>query len=141
MEEHDMSGESDTSRFLLAGAKRVLWARTRQGYLAELMPRLREQIGKADNVIIESNSVIRFLKPDLYLTVLDPSVEDFKFSAKEFLDRSDAAIIAAKPTVQWRDVSLKVMRDKPVFRITPPPYVTNEIIAWVRAKLPQPVST
>src|SRR5881392_1714032 len=33
-EEHDRSGETDTSRFLVAGAQRSLWVRTRQGMLA-----------------------------------------------------------------------------------------------------------
>jgi len=40
-EERDHSGESDSSRFLVAGAARSLWVRTRQGMLAEAMPRLR----------------------------------------------------------------------------------------------------
>src|SRR5512135_199246 len=40
-EEHDRSGESDTSRFLVAGAARALWVRTRQGNLAEALPALR----------------------------------------------------------------------------------------------------
>src|SRR5271167_1757368 len=34
-EEKNRSGESDTSRFLLAGAERVWWVRTEQGHLAE----------------------------------------------------------------------------------------------------------
>src|ERR1022692_1034174 len=36
-EERDRGGESDTSRFLLSGAVRSLWVRTRQGMLAEAM--------------------------------------------------------------------------------------------------------
>ena len=39
-EEFDRSGKSDTSRFLVAGAKKVLWVRTKQGMLAEAMPAL-----------------------------------------------------------------------------------------------------
>ncbi len=69
-EERDRSGESDSSRFLVAGAKRSLWVRTRQGFLAEAMPRLREELAKAENAIVESNSIIRFVRPDLYITVL-----------------------------------------------------------------------
>src|SRR4051812_41265031 len=42
-EEKDHSGESDTSRFLLAGAEHSLWVRTRQGYLAEAMPAIRRR--------------------------------------------------------------------------------------------------
>ena len=36
------------------------------------MPRIRKILATAQNVIIESNSILRFIKPDLYLTVLDP---------------------------------------------------------------------
>src|SRR5215467_15379798 len=92
-EEHDRSGESDTSRFLVAGAARVFWVRTEQGHLAEAMPSLRQRLEGARNVIIESNSVLKFLRPDLYLTVLDPATADFKASAREFLDRADAVIL------------------------------------------------
>jgi hypothetical protein len=37
-------GESDTSRFLVAGAARALWVRTEQGRLAEAMPALRQRL-------------------------------------------------------------------------------------------------
>src|SRR5215471_6917822 len=43
-EEKDCSGESDTSRFLVAGAERVFWVRTQQGRLAEAMPTVRNRI-------------------------------------------------------------------------------------------------
>ena len=87
------SGESDTSRFLVAGAARALWVRTEQGRLAEAMPALRKRLESAHNVIVESNSVLKFMRPDLYLTVLDPGTEDFKNSAREFLDRAGAVIL------------------------------------------------
>ena len=43
-EERDRSGESDTSRFLVAGAVQSLWVRTEQGRLAEAMPTLRQRL-------------------------------------------------------------------------------------------------
>src|SRR5690349_10637951 len=89
-EEQDRSGESDTSRFLVAGAQHAIWVRTRQGMLAEAMPSIERKIAGAENVIMESNSIMRFLRPDLYLTVLDSATADFKDSAREFLDRADA---------------------------------------------------
>ena len=95
-EERDRSGESDTSRFLIAGAEHSWWVRTEQGRLAEAMPRVRTILAEAENAIIESNSVLRFLKPDLYLTVLDPATEDFKASAQQFLDRADAVLLHAE---------------------------------------------
>ena len=135
-EERDRSGESDTSRFLVAGASQALWVRTEQGRLAEAMPALRRRLEGAGNVILESNSVLKFLRPDLYLTVLDPSTDDFKNSAREFLDRADAVILhEVKDGPAWRSVSLKPVAERPIFHITPPPYVTPEIAAFVRANV------
>ncbi len=141
-EEKDRSGESDTSRFLLSGAVRALWVRTEQGRLAEAMPALRQRLERARHVIVESNSVLKFLRPDLYLTVLDPGTEDFKASAREFLDRADAVILhhASKAgskagAAAWPNVSLKPVVERPVFRITPPPYVTPEIVEFVRSSV------
>jgi hypothetical protein len=139
-EERDRSGESDTSRFLVAGAVQALWARTEQGRLAEAMPALRRRLEGARNVIIESNSVLKFLRPDLYLTVLDPETADFKNSAREFLDRASAVILHETPEgASWQSVSLKPVAERPVFRITLPHYVTPEIVEFVRSHLGAPV--
>jgi hypothetical protein len=135
-EERDRGGESDSSRFLLAGAVRSLWVRTRQGMLAEAMPRLRKELEGAENAILESNSVMRFLRPDLYFTVLDAANPDFKASAKEYLDRADAVVLHRGPgPVAWKNISLKPAAIKPVFAIEPPPYVTPEIVEFVRTRL------
>src|ERR1700682_5353416 len=137
-EERDRSGEADTSRFLVAGAARSLWVRTEQGRLAEAMPTLRQRIAQARNVIVESNSVMKFLRPDLYLTVLDPATADFKTSAQEFLNSASAIILhqaAGNGSPAWQNVSLKPVAGRPVFRISPPPYVTPEIVNFVRATL------
>ncbi len=136
-EERDRSGETDTSRFLVAGARRSLWVRTQQGFLAEAMPRLRREIEGAENVIIESNSVMKFIRPDLYLSVLDLGTADFKESARNFLDRASAIIVheSEDGAAEWENVSLKPVANKPVFRIAPPQYVTSEIVEFVRTKL------
>jgi hypothetical protein len=140
-EERDRSGESDTSRFLVAGARRSLWVRTRQGYLAEAMPDLRRRLALADDVIIESNSVMKFLRPDIYITVLDPANPDFKESAREFLDLADAVILDEPPAGAlqmapvWQNVSLKPVTGKPIFKVTPPQYITPEIVEFVRKRL------
>ncbi len=137
-EEKDRSGDSDTSRFLIAGADHSWWVRTQQGHLAEAMPRIRKVLASTQNVIIESNSIMRFIKPDLYLTVLDPSTADFKTSAQTFLDRADAVLLhsaasANDPT--WKQVSLKPVIARPSFLIQPPTYVTSEVVEFVRRRL------
>lgn len=135
-EERDCSGGSDTSRFLVAGAKRSLWVRTRQGFIAEVMPRVREELAKAENAIIESNSVVRFLRPDLYLTILDPATADFKLSAQNFLDRADLILLhETAGETSWANVSLKPVAGKPQILIYPPQYVPPELVGFVRARL------
>jgi hypothetical protein len=134
-EEKDRSGDSDTSRFLIAGAVRALWVRTEQGRLAEAIPTIRRRIAESENVILESNSILKFVRPDLYLTVLDPANADFKRSAQEFLDQADAVILHTANAAAWTGVSLKPVVGRPIFEIRPPEYVTPEIVEFVRNTL------
>ena len=70
------------------------------------------------NVIVESNSLLQFLKPSLYLTVLDPRIEDFKPSAQKALDRADAFVLRhyfAVAAATWPQVSAKLLEAKPAF--------------------------
>jgi hypothetical protein len=146
-EECDRSGASDSSRFLRAGAARSLWVRTEQGRLAEAMPALQKEIAESHHVIMESNSILKFLEPDLYITILDPATMDFKNSAREFLDRAHAVILhtekmagTAPGDLKWQDVRLDLGKNRPVFAITPPPYVTREIIDFVRQRIQRPIT-
>jgi len=130
-EELDSTGTNDTSRYLQAGATASFWLRTRPGSLAEAMPRVREIIGEAENVMIESNSVLAFLEPDVYLVVLDPETEEFKASSLEFLGRASALLVhQSAPVLQGLDTQL--LRGKPVFAITRNAYVTPEVVDFVR---------
>jgi hypothetical protein len=68
--------------------------------------------------------------------VLDYQTADFKASAREFLDRADGILLHSSPgPAQWSDVSLKLLEGKAIFRITPPDYVTGEIVEWVRHRI------
>lgn len=131
-EERDRTTGTDSARFLAAGAVRAFWVRTRQGQLAEAMPRIRKELASAENAILESNSILNFLDPDVYLTVLDPSNCDFKDSAKNFLDRADAVLWSGGelPGV-WPEVLQERTRSKPQFRLTPPTYTTGELAQFV----------
>jgi hypothetical protein len=135
-EEKDRSGESDTSRFLVAGAVRAWWVRSEQGRLAEAIPTIRRRVAESENVILESNSILKFVRPDLYMTVLDPATADFKRSAREFLDLADAIILHTSPgKAAWTGISLKPVASRPIFEIRPPDYVTPAIVEFVKTKL------
>jgi hypothetical protein len=136
-EEKDKFGKSDSSRFLVAGAKHSFWVRTEQGRLAEAVPAIRRRLAEAENAILESNSILKFIRPDLYISVLDPATEDFKTSAQEFLDRADAVIVHREEDrrPRWHGISLKPVDSRPQFNIYPPHYVTREIIEFVESRL------
>jgi len=140
-EETNLSGRTDTSRFLAAVARRALWVRVRIGMIETVLPALRQAIAEDDAVIFESNSILRFYEPAVYLTVLDPARRDFKESAREFLPRADGIVRLGSPAAQpaWEGISLSVIRDKPVFE-TPATVsgivsVTPELAAFVEQRL------
>lgn len=136
--ERDPSTGTDSARFLAAGAVRSLWVRTRIGMLAAAMPRIRKELAGAENAIFESNSIMGFLRPDLYLSVLDNANSDFKESARLFLDRADALLVRAgseELSPQWKGVSLKLVAGKPWFPVGPPEYVTDAVTEFVEQRL------
>ena len=136
-EERNVGSGTDSARYLAAGAIRSFWVRTRQGQLAEAMPRIRKELEQTENAVIESNSILRFLRPDLYLSVLDPAVADFKESARLYLDRADAVLVPAGVLGRpgWKGVSLKLVEGTPVLAMNPPDYVTDEIVEFVAGRL------
>jgi hypothetical protein len=99
-ETHTDTG-TDSARFLAAGARKSFWLRTKQGFLAEGLPLLRTGLQQAVEaggeeqppVIVESNSLLQFLKPSIYFSVIDPAKDDFKDSARAALDRADALVL------------------------------------------------
>jgi hypothetical protein len=135
--ERDPSGRSDTSRFLAAGAERALWVRSKQGRLAEAMPLFRRHTAEAQNLLIESNTVLHFLQPDLYLPLLDFSVDDFKASSREFLDRADAFVLLAPraPRPAWEAVSLRQLERRPVFVVWPEKLCSASLAAFIRQRV------
>jgi hypothetical protein len=128
---------TDSARFLAAGAKRSFWLRTKQGYLAEGMPLLRDALAEMSQLklrspmpleapeprnralIIESNSLLQFVKPSLYFAVIDPLKEDFKESAQMALDRAQALVLRAEvegdssPAPLWMKLPVQLMKEKP----------------------------
>jgi hypothetical protein len=117
---------TDSARFLAAGAKRSFWLRTKQGFLAEGLPLMRDALNQTlsetdedrPSLILESNSLLQFLKPSLYFAVIDPAREDFKDSARVALDRADALVLrgsmdtpVAAPS--WIKLPANLLRTKP----------------------------
>ena len=79
-EEYEPS-QTDSGRLLAAGAQRSFWLRAPSGHVHEAADLIRKIIDQHENTIVESNSILDSLDPDVYLQVLDFGCEDFKASA------------------------------------------------------------
>jgi molybdopterin-guanine dinucleotide biosynthesis protein len=136
-EERDGTTGTDSARYLAAGAARSFWVRTRQGQLAEAMPRIRTRLAEAENAIVESNSILRFVQPDLFVSVLDADATDFKESAKRYLDRADAVVVTGGELndAVWSGVSLRLVAKARKFTAQPPDYCGDDLVAFVRERL------
>jgi hypothetical protein len=85
-------GTTDTSRFLAAGAEKAIWVQTKSGQLKDALAPLASAIGEAENVIIESNAILKYWQSDLFFLVLDPRNAEFKSSAHKVLRLADAFV-------------------------------------------------
>jgi len=133
---------TDTARLLQAGAREVYWVRTRSGDLELAMPSLRQLLAGRECVLFESNSILRFLQPEVYLSVLQYDVGDFKLSSRLYLDRADAFVIplSEQDAPGWPGIDAAAIRQKPLFAVRPPSFVSEELLSFVRDKLRVPAA-
>jgi hypothetical protein len=131
-EEYEPS-KTDSGRFLAAGAERSFWLRTPMGELVRAKTTLDKILGQSENVIVESNSVLELVQPDLFLMVLDFSVQDFKPSSLRYMDRAGAFLVIDRGinAPLWEDIARGLWDTKPRFLIKPPAYVTKEVCTFV----------
>jgi hypothetical protein len=92
-EEQNRAGRTDTARFLAAGAKRALWVQTKAGRLSDTLPRIEKALARATDVIIESDALAKFWRPELFLMALDPRKVDFKASARAVASFADGFVL------------------------------------------------
>jgi hypothetical protein len=127
---------TDTGRFRAAGAERSFWLRATMGELARAAGTLHKILDHSENVIVESNSVVELVQPDLFLMILDFSCQDFKPSSLRFLDRADAFVVIDRGinAPLWEDIARGMWDQKPQFLVKPPRYVTAAVSDFVKAR-------
>jgi hypothetical protein len=127
-EEKGTDPATDSGRFLASGAHHAYWLRTPAGGLGEAMPKLRQAIARTPNAIVESNSLLQFLKPDLCLMVMDGAIPDFKPTSRRFLDRADALVVTSNASLAWHDLPASLFQHKPRFLAPAPNYQSPELV-------------
>lgn len=129
--------DTDSGRFLGAGAERSFWLRVPAGELALAEKTVRKVLSQSGNVIVESNSILELVKPDLFLMVLDFGCEDFKASSLRFMDRADAFVVIDRGinAPLWEDIARGLWDEKPQFLVKPPRYVSPQLAEFVASSL------
>ncbi|MGZ5227349.1 MAG: hypothetical protein ACXWCS_24580 [Burkholderiales bacterium] len=127
---------TDTGRYLAAGATKALLLSVGQARLVDAMPHLQRAIASAKNVLIESNSIIDHLKPDVYIVVLDPAIALLKESVLRRLPQANAIVIATKGSNREMPAEVeRMLKGKVRFEVAPPTYINKEVTEFVRRHL------
>jgi hypothetical protein len=129
--------DTDSGRFLKAGAARSFWLRAPSGELPRAAKMVHKILRQSPNVIVESNSILDVVQPDLFLMVLDFGCVDFKASSLRFMDRADGFVVIDQGIngPLWDGVARGVWDNKPQFLVTPPRYVTPQLGEFVASRL------
>ncbi len=136
-EEKPGATEGDTARFLAAGARRALWLRARSEHFHEALPRLWNSLRRAKFVMIESNSIVDYLRPSVLLLVCDDARRGFKSSARRLLPKADAIVsVKSRANIQPRAEYAERSAPKiPVFAVSPPHYGHPKLRRFVLRKI------
>ena len=124
-EETGAGKETDTARYLGAGARRALLV-TRRGQEVP-SEEIRRALGADRNVIFESNRIVDAIEPDVCLALMGEGVER-KASFEGLLGAADAVVSVgdgiedAAAGVRW-------------FRLRRADELTSEMVSWLREKL------
>jgi hypothetical protein len=127
-EETGAGQETDTGRYLVAGAHRALLVTAHETTLGEIVERILSEHRAGGNLIFESNSVLHHLRPDLCLAVAIDLKGNHKPSY-EIVERcKDATVTLAghDHVIPGERLHFHVAS---LNRISPP------MLAWIREKL------
>jgi hypothetical protein len=131
-EETTAGTETDTARYLAAGAERALLATAEGDELGAIVRGLVNSKEPPPHLIFESNQVLNYVRPDVCLAVhggLDKPERKPSFS---FVVRNADAMVAHS------DADRMLGGDpasKPIFHLATLEKISAEMLVWVRLKL------
>lgn len=129
-EETTPGADTDTERYLAAGARRALLV---MRSCAEVpIEEIRKALGDDRNIIFESNRIVDALKPDVCIAVVDGAVAEVKASFQRLLRVADGLVsVGADANAGW-PAGIPRFRLQSLNRLSP------EMANWLRARLHAP---
>ena len=128
VEEMAAGHETDTQRFLGAGAARAFLISAGEDELARSVDALRECVGPEAALIFESNRVIELIRPDICLVVVGSAGAIPKASFDAITHRMDAKVVRADRDALIADAT-------PEFQLADLGQLSQTMTAWVRERL------
>ena len=115
-EQISLAAQSDTTRFLRAGAEKAFLIQAEDAALEEAYSALRSLFRPDSHVIVESTRAARVLHSDLFLMVVNGAQTDFKSSAEQQLGNVDVIVLSGeqKPIPHFLS---QMLQRKPVFSL------------------------
>jgi hypothetical protein len=146
--------DTDTSRYLSAGAARALLVTAIDGDLYGPLNQLWPRFGRGINVIFESNSVVHHVRADVCVLIHAVAeralpLPERKPSFIAALRHADAMVTHARVDEIIPDGLCLALPEpdpdqpvspKPIFHLRALERVSPEMLAWLRRRLPQPHS-
>jgi hypothetical protein len=101
----------DTKRFLDSGAGKVVWVQSPFHELPEIFPMAVGMLSHLEGIVVEGNSAIDVLKPDIVIFVSGPEGK-IKDGAENILRMADVVIFDREPPVEMPQGVKKFQRNE-----------------------------
>ncbi len=127
-----MAGQ--TARYLAAGAASADLLSLSDADFPQATTALDSLLGEGRHLLVESNRIVRHLRPDLVLFVVDPSNSDWKQSSAGCLECAHALVFSQDGPAPAPLLPLQKML--PAFRLTSWDRTSFGLIEWLHERLP-----
>ena len=84
--------DKDTGRFIEAGAEDVVWVKSPPEDLEDMLPLALNRLSSLDGIVVEGNSAIEFLKPDIVIFIFGNDKERWKPGIERLVGISDVIV-------------------------------------------------
>lgn len=98
----------DTAILLSSGAEEVLWVQSPPLELKEVISMAIDRLSHLRGIIVEGNSAIEFLKPDIVIFISGRDTETLKESAINILNMADIILFQHEPSIKLPERAKKI---------------------------------
>jgi len=97
IQEFDQSGSNDTSKYLMSGAKKSFYVKSKRGNYLDAF----EELFSSELLIVESNYLVKFVTPAVFIMLNSDCEKNIKESARDFLLKADRIVTFDKTTMSF----------------------------------------